>query len=83
MFRSLKEEVLAPHPENDDVVNDFDIEEEVIEVENRFDNFASFACILSHQIKNGSLITRKSNIYLCCWIFVFQERKIWQKLLAE
>lgn len=37
MFLSLKEEVLAPHPENDDVVNDFDIEEEVIEVENRSD----------------------------------------------
>lgn len=34
---SLKEEVLAPPPENDDVVNDFDIEEEVIEVENRSD----------------------------------------------
>ncbi|TMS13936.1 Ubiquitin-like domain-containing CTD phosphatase 1 [Larimichthys crocea] len=31
------EEVLAPPPENDDVVNDFDIEEEVIEVENRLD----------------------------------------------
>jgi len=27
--------VLAPPPENDDVVNDFDIEEEVTEVENR------------------------------------------------
>ena len=27
--------MLAPPPENDDVVNDFDIEEEVIEVENR------------------------------------------------
>lgn len=38
VFLSLKEEVLAPHPENDDVVNDFDIEEEVIEVENRFEN---------------------------------------------
>lgn len=33
----MKEEVLAPPPENDDVVNDFDIEEEVIEVENRSD----------------------------------------------
>lgn len=33
----VKEEVLAPPPENDDVVNDFDIEEEVIEVENRLD----------------------------------------------
>lgn len=31
----LKEDVLAPPPDNDDVVNDFDIEEEVIEVENR------------------------------------------------
>lgn len=35
----MKEEVLAPPPENDDVVNDFDIEEEVIEVENRSDMF--------------------------------------------
>ena len=33
----VKEDVLAPPPENDDVVNDFDIEEEVIEVENRSD----------------------------------------------
>lgn len=31
----MKEEVLAPPPENDDIVNDFDIEEEVIEVQNR------------------------------------------------
>uniref|UniRef100_A0A673XXR3 Ubiquitin-like domain-containing CTD phosphatase 1 n=1 Tax=Salmo trutta TaxID=8032 RepID=A0A673XXR3_SALTR len=30
------EDVLAPPPENDEVVNDFDIEEEVIEVENRY-----------------------------------------------
>ncbi|CAG08865.1 unnamed protein product [Tetraodon nigroviridis] len=36
-------EVLAPHPENDDVVNDFDIEEEVIEVENREENLAKIA----------------------------------------
>lgn len=35
----VKEDVLAPPPENDDVVNDFDIEEEVIEVENRLDIF--------------------------------------------
>lgn len=35
----VKEDVLAPPPENDDVVNDFDIEEEVIEVENRSDLF--------------------------------------------
>lgn len=39
VFSLIKEEVLAPPPENDDVVNDFDIEEEVIEVENRFDTF--------------------------------------------
>lgn len=38
-FCFVKEEVLAPPPENDDVVNDFDIEEEVIEVENRLDIF--------------------------------------------
>ncbi|KAG7263889.1 hypothetical protein CRUP_034228 [Coryphaenoides rupestris] len=37
------EEVLAPPPENDDVVNDFDIEEEVIEVENREENLAKIA----------------------------------------
>lgn len=37
MFYFVQEEVLAPPPENDDVVNDFDIEEEVIEVENRLD----------------------------------------------
>lgn len=35
LFCSVKEDVLAPPPENDDVVNDFDIEEEVIEVANR------------------------------------------------
>lgn len=39
VFCFVKEEVLAPPPENDDVVNDFDIEEEVIEVENRSDIF--------------------------------------------
>lgn len=39
VFVFIKEEVLAPPPENDDVVNDFDIEEEVIEVENRLDIF--------------------------------------------
>lgn len=38
MFCFMKEDVLAPPPENDDVVNDFDIEEEVIEVENRSDS---------------------------------------------
>uniref|UniRef100_A0A673A118 Ubiquitin-like domain-containing CTD phosphatase 1 n=1 Tax=Sphaeramia orbicularis TaxID=375764 RepID=A0A673A118_9TELE len=37
------EDVLAPPPENDDVVNDFDIEEEVIEVENREENLAKIA----------------------------------------
>uniref|UniRef100_A0A3Q4GNT4 Ubiquitin-like domain-containing CTD phosphatase 1 n=1 Tax=Neolamprologus brichardi TaxID=32507 RepID=A0A3Q4GNT4_NEOBR len=37
------EDVLAPPPENDDVVNDFDIEEEVIEVENRSENLAKIA----------------------------------------
>lgn len=31
----LQEDVLGPPPDNDDVVNDFDIEEEVVEVENR------------------------------------------------
>ncbi|XP_043090551.1 ubiquitin-like domain-containing CTD phosphatase 1 isoform X1 [Puntigrus tetrazona] len=37
------EDVLAPPPENDDVVNDFDIEEEVTEVENREENLAKIA----------------------------------------
>lgn len=64
MFLSLKEEVLAPHPENDDVVNDFDIEEEVIEVENRFYNFTWFACILSQQIKTESVTGGKEKLYL-------------------
>uniref|UniRef100_A0AAQ4QAG1 Ubiquitin-like domain-containing CTD phosphatase 1 n=1 Tax=Gasterosteus aculeatus aculeatus TaxID=481459 RepID=A0AAQ4QAG1_GASAC len=40
------EEVLAPPPENDDVVNDFDIEEEVIEVENRLDIVMGFLLCL-------------------------------------
>ncbi|CAM4671145.1 unnamed protein product [Leuciscus chuanchicus] len=35
MMGTREENVLAPPPENDDVVNDFDIEEEVTEVENR------------------------------------------------
>lgn len=43
LFYFIKEEVLAPPPENDDVVNDFDIEEEVIEVENR-----SGQCVCAH-----------------------------------
>lgn len=43
-FCFIKEEVLAPPPENDDVVNDFDIEEEVIEVENRLDFFFVSPC---------------------------------------
>ncbi|MBN3302518.1 UBCP1 phosphatase, partial [Amia calva] len=37
------EDVLAPPPENDDVINDFDIEEEVIEVENREENLVKIA----------------------------------------
>ncbi|KFO34187.1 Ubiquitin-like domain-containing CTD phosphatase 1 [Fukomys damarensis] len=32
------EDVLGPPPDNDDVVNDFDIEDEVVEVENREEN---------------------------------------------
>lgn len=35
MIFLLKEDILAPPPESDDVINDFDIEDEVIEVENR------------------------------------------------
>ncbi|XP_072923981.1 ubiquitin-like domain-containing CTD phosphatase 1 isoform X2 [Hemitrygon akajei] len=37
------EEVLAPPPDNEDVINDFDIEEDVIEVENREENLAKIA----------------------------------------
>ncbi|XP_017347269.1 ubiquitin-like domain-containing CTD phosphatase 1 isoform X2 [Ictalurus punctatus] len=37
------EDILAPPPESDDVINDFDIEEEVIEVENREENLAKIA----------------------------------------
>eukprot|EP00069_Balaena_mysticetus_P009598 bmy_06459T0 len=32
------EDVLGPPPDNDDVINDFDIEDEVVEVENREEN---------------------------------------------
>ncbi|XP_060219802.1 ubiquitin-like domain-containing CTD phosphatase 1 isoform X3 [Meriones unguiculatus] len=34
----LKEDVLCPPPDNDDVINDFEIEDEVVEVENREEN---------------------------------------------
>ncbi|XP_014353448.1 ubiquitin-like domain-containing CTD phosphatase 1 isoform X2 [Latimeria chalumnae] len=34
------EDVLGPPPDNDDVINDFDIEEDVVEVENREENLA-------------------------------------------
>ncbi|XP_030067130.1 ubiquitin-like domain-containing CTD phosphatase 1 [Microcaecilia unicolor] len=37
------EDVLAPPMDNDDVVNDFDIEEEVVEVENREENLAKIS----------------------------------------
>ncbi|XP_073423966.1 ubiquitin-like domain-containing CTD phosphatase 1 [Dendrobates tinctorius] len=37
------EDVLAPPPDNDDVVNDFDIEDEVVEVENREENLAKIS----------------------------------------
>ncbi|CAN2387344.1 phosphoprotein phosphatase activity [Pristimantis euphronides] len=37
------EDVLAPPPDNDYVVNDFDIEEEVFEVENREENLAKIS----------------------------------------
>ncbi|XP_056118238.1 ubiquitin-like domain-containing CTD phosphatase 1 isoform X4 [Rhinichthys klamathensis goyatoka] len=43
MMGTREENVLAPPPENDDVVNDFDIEEEVTEVENRPENLAKIA----------------------------------------
>ncbi|KAG8579634.1 hypothetical protein GDO81_010980 [Engystomops pustulosus] len=37
------EDVLAPPPDNDDVVNDFDIEEEFVEVENREENLSKIS----------------------------------------
>uniref|UniRef100_A0A8C5PBH0 Ubiquitin-like domain-containing CTD phosphatase 1 n=1 Tax=Leptobrachium leishanense TaxID=445787 RepID=A0A8C5PBH0_9ANUR len=37
------EDVLGPPPDNDDIVNDFDIEEEVVEVENREENLAKIS----------------------------------------
>ncbi|MEE6478230.1 hypothetical protein FKM82_011789 [Ascaphus truei] len=37
------EDVLGPPPDNDEVVNDFDIEEEVVEVENREENLAKIS----------------------------------------
>ncbi|KAG8438774.1 hypothetical protein GDO86_005100 [Hymenochirus boettgeri] len=37
------EEVMGPPPDNDDVVNDFDIEEDVVEVENREENLAKIS----------------------------------------
>ncbi|XP_029439998.1 ubiquitin-like domain-containing CTD phosphatase 1 [Rhinatrema bivittatum] len=42
------EDVLAPPLDNDDVVNDFDIEEEVVDVENREENLAK----ISRRIKD-------------------------------
>lgn len=48
VFCCVKEDVLAPPPENDDVVNDFDIEEEVIEVENRLDFLDYIVYVLFH-----------------------------------
>lgn len=56
----MKEDVLAPPPENDDVVNDFDIEEEVIEVENRSDIF--YVSVK----KQGQICEKKRKyIFLC------------------
>ncbi|XP_060792494.1 ubiquitin-like domain-containing CTD phosphatase 1 [Neoarius graeffei] len=40
---SLEDILAPPPPESDDVINDFDIEEEVIEVENREENLAKIA----------------------------------------
>ncbi|XP_043925289.1 ubiquitin-like domain-containing CTD phosphatase 1 [Protopterus annectens] len=37
------EDVLAPPPDSDEVINDFDIEDEVVEVENREENLAKIA----------------------------------------
>lgn len=73
IFCFVKEDVLAPPPENDDVVNDFDIEEEVIEVENR--------SVRILEIVEG-------NLSLCVdvWVhlrntycFMSSERRTWQK----
>ncbi|XP_063784478.1 ubiquitin-like domain-containing CTD phosphatase 1 isoform X2 [Pseudophryne corroboree] len=47
------EDVLAPPPDNDDVVNDFDIEDEVVEVENREENLAK----ISRRVKDYKVET--------------------------
>lgn len=74
VFVFIKEEVLAPPPENDDVVNDFDIEEEVIEVENRLDIFplsiyssgSSYLCYVCKQmylcLNNNVFVSREENL---------------------
>lgn len=65
MVLSPKEEVLAPHPENDDVVNDFDIEEEVVEVENRLDRdlfFLDLPMFQAISYKNKSLTGGKETL---------------------
>lgn len=77
LFASWKEEVLAPPPENDDVVNDFDIEEEVIEVENRFDILANdhlfrLKLIFIKYVQANVFVSEKT-------MFLLQERRIWQK----
>ncbi|XP_072001582.1 ubiquitin-like domain-containing CTD phosphatase 1 isoform X2 [Engystomops pustulosus] len=43
MMGTREENVLAPPPDNDDVVNDFDIEEEFVEVENREENLSKIS----------------------------------------
>lgn len=59
----VKEEVLAPPPENDDVVNDFDIEEEVIEVENRLDILCVF--YVSGYIETRGILWEGIKKYVC------------------
>ena len=71
MLCFMKEEVLAPHPENDDVVNDFDIEDEVIEVEHRL---VIFLCV--------GLFWERLKKYICvclrnkCRFFVSREENL-------
>uniref|UniRef100_A0A8C5KXK6 FCP1 homology domain-containing protein n=1 Tax=Jaculus jaculus TaxID=51337 RepID=A0A8C5KXK6_JACJA len=46
------EDVLGPPPDNDDVINDFDIEEEVLEIENREENLLKISrCVKEYKVE--------------------------------
>lgn len=77
----VQEEVLAPPPENDDVVNDFDIEEEVIEVENRLDIVMGF--LLCLWLQEDICETKCTCAPEGQMSPLSLERRIWQRLPAE